>query len=162
MKWMTKAPVDADPLSPDRAVAAAFPAVGYGSASTVQGISGLVPFSPAYVADFGPPDSCLRFAQAVTGLDARLGPSNGVARPIAGGTCRPPIGEQVTHWKAPTWPGAHNVPEQRRRGAERPSFASTRHGRSPYTAIGLASDGSFPITTAQDRTSHRVTSPLVT
>ena len=40
------------------------------------------------LADFGPQSSCLRFAQAVTGLDARLGPSPGVARPGAGGISR--------------------------------------------------------------------------
>ena len=42
-----EAPVDAGPRSPGRAAAAAFPAVAYGSASTVSGISGLVPFMPA-------------------------------------------------------------------------------------------------------------------
>jgi hypothetical protein len=42
-----EAPVDAGALLPWRAPAAAFPAVAYGSASTVKGISGLVPFSPA-------------------------------------------------------------------------------------------------------------------
>ncbi len=49
-----EAPVDAGPLSPWRAVAAAFPAVVYGSASTVKGISGLVPFSPACGCGFRP------------------------------------------------------------------------------------------------------------
>ena len=49
-----EAPVDAGPPSPGRAVAAAFPAVAYGSASTVKGISGLVPFSPACVGGFRP------------------------------------------------------------------------------------------------------------
>ena len=38
------------------------------------------------LAAFGPQDSCLRFAQAVTGLDARLGPSDPMARRVAGGT----------------------------------------------------------------------------
>ncbi len=42
-----EAPVDAGPLWPGRAAATAFPAVAYGSASTVKGISGLVPFMPA-------------------------------------------------------------------------------------------------------------------
>ena len=42
-----EAPVAAGPRSPGRAAAAAFPAVAYGSASTVSGISGLVPFMPA-------------------------------------------------------------------------------------------------------------------
>jgi len=76
-----EAPVDADPLWPERAVAGAFPVVAYGSASTVFGISGLVPFIPACVADFGLQDSCLRFVRTVTRQDARLGPSDRVARP---------------------------------------------------------------------------------
>jgi hypothetical protein len=41
-------------------------------------------------------------------------------------------------------------------------YAPTRHARSCYTALGLASEASPPITTAQGRTSHRVTSPFVT
>jgi hypothetical protein len=105
-----KAPVDAAPLSPQRAAAAAFPAVAYGSASTVKGISGLVPFIPACVADFGLQGSCLRFARAVTRQDARLGPSGAVARLPAGGTRYAAAPAQLTHWEAPTWPGARNVP----------------------------------------------------
>jgi hypothetical protein len=38
------------------------------------------------LAAFGPPDSCLRCAQAVPGLDARRGPSAPMARRVAGGT----------------------------------------------------------------------------
>ncbi len=38
------------------------------------------------LAAFGPQSSCLRFAQAVTGLDARLGPSDPMACRVAGGT----------------------------------------------------------------------------
>jgi hypothetical protein len=38
------------------------------------------------LAAFGPQDSCLRFAQAVPGLDARRGPSDPMARRVAGGT----------------------------------------------------------------------------
>src|SRR5574341_1112234 len=105
-----EAPVDASPLSPERAAAAAFPAVVYGSASTVKGISGLIPFSPACVAAFGLQDSCLRFARAVTRPDARLGPSGRVAHSLAGGTSRASIDARVTHWEAPTLPGARNVP----------------------------------------------------
>src|SRR5574341_1011642 len=105
-----EAPVDAGPLWPERAAAAAFPAVAYGSASTVKGISGLVPFSPACVAAFGLQDSCLRFARAVTRPDARLGPSKRVARSLAGGTSRAHGYARVTHWEAPTWPGAPYVP----------------------------------------------------
>ena len=33
-----------------------------------------------------------------------------MARPVAGGTFRAPVGAQVTHWEAPTWPGAPYVP----------------------------------------------------
>ena len=38
------------------------------------------------LADFGPQDSCLRFAPAVTDRDARLGPSDPMACRVAGGT----------------------------------------------------------------------------
>ncbi len=46
--------MDARAPSPCRATAPAFPAVAYGSASTVDGISGLVPFSPAGLGGFRP------------------------------------------------------------------------------------------------------------
>jgi hypothetical protein len=105
-----EAPVDARLLLPLRATAAAFPAVAYGSASTVKGISGLVPFSPACMCGFRPTGflSTLR-PGSYPPPGARLGPSDRVARLVAGGTpCSPPR-EQVTHWEAPTWPGARNV-----------------------------------------------------
>ncbi len=57
---------------------------------------------PRAFADFGPQSSCLRFARAVTPPDARLGPSDRVARPVAGGTSCSHLSEQGTHWEAPT------------------------------------------------------------
>ena len=71
-----EAPVDARPLSPGRAPATAFPAVAYGSASTVFGISGLVPFTPACVCGFRPTEflSTLRLG-SYPPAGARLGPS---------------------------------------------------------------------------------------
>ncbi len=42
--------------------------------------------SVSRIAPFGPQSSCLRFAPAVTRRDARLGPSGGVARSLAGRT----------------------------------------------------------------------------
>ena len=97
-----KAPVDARAPWPYRASAAAFPAVAYGSASTVSGISGLVPFTPA-AGGFRPTGflSTLRLG-SYPPAGARLGPSPGVARPGAGGISRAPNDEQVTHWEAPT------------------------------------------------------------
>ena len=97
-----EAPVDAGPRSPGRAAAAAFPAVAYGSASTVSGISGLVPFMPA-CGGFRPAGflSTLRLG-SYPPAGARLGPSGEVARLRAGGTPCSPLREQVTHWEAPT------------------------------------------------------------
>ena len=64
--------MDAGPRSPERAVAVAFPAVAYGSASPVFGISGLVPFRPA-VGGFRPTGflSPLRPGRSRTGRTTR-------------------------------------------------------------------------------------------
>src|SRR5574341_1217119 len=132
-----EAPVDASPLSPERAAAAAFPAVVYGSASPVSGISGLVPFSPACVAAYGLQDSCLRFARAVTRRDARLGPSGAVARLPAGETRYAAAPAQLTHWEAPTWPGARYVPLPR--WLEPQGAASCRIWLGPALRVPLAS-----------------------
>jgi len=105
-----EAPVDARLLSPWRATATAFPAVAYGSASTVLGISGLVPFTPA-VCGFRPTEflSTLRLG--------RHRPETQDSVPATGWLAPSPVGlpahrpdAQVTHWEAPTLPGARNVP----------------------------------------------------
>jgi len=76
-----KAPVDARPLWPGRAAAPAFPAVAYGSASTVKGISGLVPFTPA-AGGFRPTEflSTLRPGRYRTGRKTRSQPRGGSPR----------------------------------------------------------------------------------
>ena len=105
-----EAPVDARSLSPWRATATAYPAVAYGSASTVLGISGLVPFTPA-VCGFRPTEflSTLRLG--------RHRPETQDSVPATGWLAPSPVGlpahrpdAQVTHWEAPTLPGARNVP----------------------------------------------------
>jgi len=105
-----EAPVDARSLSPWRATATAFPAVAYGSAFTVLGISGLVPFTPA-VCGFRPTEflSTLRLG--------RHRPETQDSVPATGWLAPSPVGlpahrpdAQVTHWEAPTLPGARNVP----------------------------------------------------
>ena len=96
-----EAPVDAGPRSPGRAVAVAFPAVAYGSASTVKGISGLVPFSPA-AGGFRPTGflSTLRPGRYRTGRKTRSQRPDGSSsrRWDFLGHPRP----WVTHWEAPT------------------------------------------------------------
>ncbi len=81
------------------------------SCPACRGFRGWSRSVPPILADFGPQDSCLRFAQVVTGLDARLCPSEKVARLLAGGTPCSPQREQVTHREAPTALGARNVPD---------------------------------------------------
>jgi hypothetical protein len=78
-------------------------------------LSRLCPHLTRTIAAFGLQASCLRFAPAVTGPDARLGPSPGVACTGAGGTCYAAAPTQLAHWKAPTWPGARYVPHPRAR-----------------------------------------------
>ena len=121
--------MDADPRSPERAAASAFPAVAYGSASTVRDFgacppeAGLSRSVPPVLAAFGPPDSCppradesmLRPGRLPTqtqdlSASGGLGPSPGVARPSAGGTLHAAAPTQITDWKAPTWPGARHLP----------------------------------------------------
>ncbi len=85
-----EAPVDAGPRWPGRAAAAAFPVVGYGSASTVKGISGLVPFSPACVCGFRPTGflSTLRPGRYRTGRKTRSQPRGGSPRRRWDSLCR--------------------------------------------------------------------------
>jgi len=86
-----EAPVDACSPWPYRASAGAFPAVAYGSASTVSGISGLVPFSPA-AGGFRPTGflSTLRPGRHRTGRKTRSQPRGGSPRSRWDSPCRYP------------------------------------------------------------------------
>jgi hypothetical protein len=102
--------MDARSLSPWRATATAFPAVAYGSASTVLGISGLVPFTPA-VCGFRPTEflSTLRPGRSPAQTQDSVPATRWLARsPVGLPTHR--ADAQVTHWEAPAYPGARNVP----------------------------------------------------
>ncbi len=80
-----------------------------GPATRPGEISGLVPFMPA---------SCgFRPTEFLSTLRPDGHPARRKTRsqrpggsPVAGGTPRLPVGRQVTHREAPTWPGAHYVP----------------------------------------------------
>ena len=86
-----EAPVDARAPWRYRASAPAFPAVAYGSASTVSGISGLVPFSPA-AGGFRPTGflSTLRPGRHRTGRKTRSQPRGGSPRSRWDSPCRYP------------------------------------------------------------------------
>jgi hypothetical protein len=79
----------------------------------------------------------------------------------------PPSGAGVQRLDFPVDRGGHDdrdLPRAVRysRPGELVSLAPTRHGQTYHTPFELALGGSFPITTAQERISRWVTSPLVT
>ena len=81
-------------LSPWRATAAAFPAVAYGSASTVSGISGLVPFTPA-ACGFRPTGflpACALHADRSTLRPGRSPAQTQYSVPATGWLARSPVG----------------------------------------------------------------------
>ena len=145
-----EAPEDAGPLSPVRAAAGAFPAVAYGSASTVKGISGLVPFSPA-AGGFRPTEflSTLR-PGSYPPAGARLGPSDSLARRVAGGTSCGPPGRRSPTGKRRLSPAHTTSPRTSATGAPLPlSRARTR----PRGSLGKnAVLGQSPIAFAPFRT----------